>query len=186
MGRPEIKNFLLQDKRYDRVNRDLELRDLYNAEDAYALSPVYAGAYRARLDANLPFFDRLDGDIAWPQDERGGHPLTQLLLDDFLVVDVSKPFSDGGFLEIERSLLAGRSHATCGGRAPDDDIVDVLYTLLVGGVDGPRISDGVDRPTEPATRRFPYLNAPNADAPDLKAVLGAVSAPPKEVAPFPA
>jgi hypothetical protein len=33
MGRPEIKNFILQDKKFDTVNRDLELRDLYNAED---------------------------------------------------------------------------------------------------------------------------------------------------------
>jgi hypothetical protein len=181
MGRPEIKNFILQDKKFDTVNRDLELRDLYNAEDAFNLSPAYTGAYRARLNANLPFFDRLDGKIDWPPYDQGVHPLTEILLADFLVVDTSKPFSDGSFLEIERAVLAGRPHTTCGGRPPDDDIADILYTLLVGGLDGPRISDGVDGPTQPATRSFPYLNSPNPDPPDVKAVLLAVaSAPPEE------
>jgi hypothetical protein len=182
MGRPEIKNFILQDKKFDTVNRDLELRDLYNAEDAFNVSPAYAGAYRARLNANLPFFDRLDGTIDWPPDDQGVHPLTEMLLADFLVVDTSKPFSDSSFLEIERAVLAGRPHTTCGGRSPDDDIVDALYTLLVGGLDGARISDGVDGPTQPATRSFPYLNSPNPDPPDLRAVLLALAAaPPEEV-----
>jgi hypothetical protein len=186
MGRPEIKNFLLQDKKFDLVNHDLEIRDLYNDEDAFNLSQTYIGAYRARLNATLPFFDRLDGSTNWPPDDQGSHPLTDLLLADFLVVDTSKPFSDGGFLEIERAVLAGRPHTTSGGRSPDDDIVDVLYTLLVGGLDGPRISDGVDRPTEPATRSFPYLNPPNPDPPDLRAVLAAGSAPAEEAASSPA
>jgi hypothetical protein len=182
MGRPEIKNFILQDKKFDTVNRGLELRDLYNAEDTFNVSPAYAGAYRARLNANLPFFDRLDGRIDWPPDDRGIHPLTEVLLADFLVVDTSKPFSDGSFLEIERAVLAGRPHTTCGGRPLDDDIVDILYTLLVGGLDGPRISDGVDGPTQPAARSFPYLNSPNPDPPDLKAVLLAVASTPPEEA----
>ena len=70
-------------------------------------------------------------------------------------------------------MLAGRPHTTCGGRPLNDDIVDILYTLLVGGVDGPPISDGVDQATQPAARSFPYLCRPNPDPPDLKAVLAA-------------
>jgi hypothetical protein len=187
MGRPEIKNFTLQDKKFDPVNRDLELRDLYNAEDAFHLSQDYLGAYRARLNANLAFFDRLDGAIDWPPDEHGNHPLTELLLADFLVVDTSKPFTDdGGYLEIERALLSGRPHTTCGGRPLNDDIVDIFYTLLVGGVDGPPISDGVDQATQPAGRAFPYLRRPNPEPPDLASVLGAASVPPEEAAPSPA
>ena len=111
--------------------------------------------------------------------------MTELLLADFLVVDTSKPFTDGGFLEIERAVLAGRPHTTCGGRPLNDDIVDILYTLLVGGVDGPRISDGVDQATQPATRSFPYLCGPNPEPPDLRAVLAAASAPPEEAASSP-
>lgn len=185
MGRPEIKNVIIQGKKFDPVNRDLEIRDLYNAEDAFSLSRDYVGAYRARLNANLAFFDRLDGKTDWPLDDQGVHPLTELLLADFLVVDTSKPFCDGSYLEIERAVLAGRPHATCGGRSPDDDIVDILYTLLVGGLEGQRISDGVDRPTRSATRSFPYLVRPNPDPPDRMTVLAALSAPPEEAAPSP-
>jgi hypothetical protein len=125
--------------------------------------------------------------IDWPPDEHGNHPLTELLLADFLVVDTSKPFTDGGYLEIERALLAGRAHTTCGGRPLNDDIVDILYTLLVGGVDGPPISDGVDHATQSAGRTFPYLCRPNPEPPDLASVLAAASAPPpEEAAPSPA
>ncbi|WP_406309016.1 hypothetical protein [Streptomyces sp. NBC_00623] len=146
------------------------------------MRPDYAGAYRARLNANLAFYDGLDGKTAWPLDELGAHPLTELLLADFLVVDLSKPFSEDGCFEIETALLAGRPHTTCGGRSLNDDIVDTLFTLLVGGIDGKRISDGVDQPTQPATRSFPYLNAPNPTSPDLGARLAAQMPPREEAA----
>jgi hypothetical protein len=184
MGRPEIKNFTMQPQKFDTVNRDLEIRDLYNAEDAYSLNPAYLGAYRARLNANLASYDRLDGKIDWPLDEAGNHPLSELLLADFLVVDMSKPFSDEGYLEIETALLAGRQHTTCGGRSLNHDMVDTYYTLMVGGVDGARISDGVDQATRPATRTFPYLVSPNPNPPvlDLMAQIAAASASPQETA----
>lgn len=183
MGRPEIKNVIMRSSKHDPVNRDLEIRDLYDAEDAFNLSEDYIGAYRARLNANLAFFDRLDGKTDWPPDDQGVHPLTELLLADFLVVDTSKPFSGDSDLEIERAVLTGRPHTTCGGRSPEDDIIDTLYTLLVGGLDGPRISDGVDRPTEPTSRTFPYLVPPNPHPPDRMTVFAALPAPPEEAAP---
>ena len=65
-GRPEIKNHLLSMKQFDQVNRDLEVRDLYNLEDAFHMSKDYRGAYRARLNANLAAIDRLDGKTDWP------------------------------------------------------------------------------------------------------------------------
>jgi hypothetical protein len=40
-------------KIFDPVNRDLEIRDLYNNEDAFNSPRHYVGAYRARLNANL-------------------------------------------------------------------------------------------------------------------------------------
>ena len=184
MGRPEIKNFTLQPQQFDTVNRDLEVRDLYNAEDTFSLNPAYVGAYRARLNANLAYFDRLDGRIDWPLDEAGNHPLTELWLADFLVVDMSKPFSEEGYLEIETALVAGRPHATCGGRSLNHDMVDTYYTLMVGGVDGARISDGVDQATQPATSTFPYLVSPNPNPPDLDvmSLLAGASGPPQEAA----
>jgi hypothetical protein len=160
-GRPEIKNVILFMKWFDQVNRDLEIRDLYNLEDAFHMSKDYRGAYRARFNANLAAIDRLDGTTDWPIGPDGSHPLTELLLADYMVVDVSKPFSESSGLEIERATVQGRVHETCGGRWLDDDVIDTLYTWLITADKGPRISDGVDRPTVPAGKAFPYLQPPN-------------------------
>jgi hypothetical protein len=166
VGRPEVKNMMLAPKQFDPVNRDLEIRDLYNLEDAFHLGPSYQGAYRARLNANLAFWDGLDGRVDWPPDDDGGHPLTDLVLGDFLVVDLTKPYLEhGSFLEIELAALAGKPHETCGGRAPNDDVIDRLFTVLVNAGNGPVVRDGVDSATRPATRTFPYLAAPNPDPP---------------------
>ena len=161
-GRPEIKNVILFPKDFDTVNHDLDIRDLYNQEDAFRLGPAYIGAYRARMNANLAFYDRLDGKTDWPPDAKGTHPLTELLLADFMVVDVSKPFAeDDGYFEIERMLLKGAVHQTCGGRWLNDHSMDALYTLLVNGGNGPPIMVGVDQATIPASRFFPFLNPPD-------------------------
>jgi hypothetical protein len=165
VGRPEIKNFIMLDKAADTVNRDLEIRDLYNAEDAFNLLPDYVGAYRARLNSNLAFYDWLDGKCDWPLDAFGNHPLNELLLADFLTVDLSKPFEEGSYFEIEHALLGGTAHRTCGGRWLNDDIVDRLLTLLVNNGNGPIITDGVDQATMPAARIFPYAQRPNPNPP---------------------
>jgi hypothetical protein len=73
-GRVEIKNVILSMKEYDQVNRELEVRDLYNLEDAFHLGKDYRGAYRARFDANLAAIDRLDGKPDWPLGPDGSHP----------------------------------------------------------------------------------------------------------------
>jgi hypothetical protein len=175
VGRPEIKNAVLSWKEFDRTNRDLEVRDLYNLEDPFHMSGDYRGVYRARFDANLAMLDRLDGRVDWPTTPEGTHPLTELLLADHLVLDLGKPFSPDGFLEIERSVLDGRPHQTCGGRWLDENAMDALYTWLVNAGRGPRISDGVPGPTRPAVHTFPYLadpnppQAPNARPPDTRA-----------------
>lgn len=161
IGRPEIKNFVMSWKQFDQVNRDIELRDLYNLEDAFHMGRDYRDAYRARLNANLPVFDGYDGAVDWAPDAQGAHPLTELLLADYLVVDVARPYADASFLEIERALLQGREHQTCGGRPLNEDAMDVLATLLIAGPAGARISDGVDGATVPAAQTFPYLAAPN-------------------------
>ena len=161
VGRPEIKNITLSAKIFDTVNRDLEIRDIYNEEDSFNLSKTYVGAYRARLNANLAFFDGLDGKVDWPLDSHGNHPLTDLLLADFLVVDVSKPFSETSYFEIERAMLERRTHATCGGRWLNEDLVDSLLTLYINAGKGPRIRDGVDAPIVWSSKVFPYMAPPN-------------------------
>jgi hypothetical protein len=163
-GRPEIKNHMLQWKGFDQVNRDLELRDLYNLEDAFHLSKDYGGAYRARLNANLAVWDRLDGKTDWPLGPDGAHSLTELLLPDYQVVDVTRPYSDEGCYEIEMATLEGRPYETCGGRSLNDDAMDTLYTWLVNAGKGPRIRDGVDQPQKPVSDVFPFLAEPSLEA----------------------
>jgi hypothetical protein len=167
-GRPEVPNLMLAPKQFDPVNRDLEIRDLYNMEDAFHLSPTYGGAYRARLNANLAFWDGLDGKTDWPAREDGTHPLTELILADYLIVDVTRPYAErGSFLEIELSARSGQAHRTCGGRALNDDVMDTIFTLLVNAGNGHVIRDGVDQATRPGSRVFPYLAPPNADPPEV-------------------
>jgi len=161
VGRPEIKNVTLSAKTFDQVNRNLEIRDLYNNEDAFNLSKDYVGTIRARFNANLTFYDGLDGKADWQLDEHGNHPLTELLLADFLVVDASMPFSENGYFEIEQAMLKGRPHATCGGRWLNQDLFDFIFTLYINGGNGPRISDGVDGPITWSSNVFPYMAPPN-------------------------
>jgi uncharacterized protein DUF4331 len=173
LGRPEIKNFLLTNPTRDPRTKGFELRDLYNREDAFALSKEYGSLFESRLDANLAFFDQLDGKTDWPLGSGGRHPLRDIFVRDYLIVDVAHPFAPGGFLEIERSLLDGQPNKTAGGRWLDDDILDEMLTFYVNGGKGERFGDGVDAPTKPATRTFPYVREPNnrTDLP-LPAFLG--------------
>jgi hypothetical protein len=165
-GRPEVPNMMLGPTQFDRVNRDLEIRDLYNMDDAFHPAHVYEGAYRARLNANLAFWDGLDGKVDWPLDEHGAHPLTELVLADYLVLDLTKPYvSSGSFLEPELAARRGEEHRTCGGRAINDDVMDTIFTLLITGGNGPGVSDFVDSSSRPASDTFPYLSAPNPDPP---------------------
>ena len=91
----------------------------------------------------------------------GRHPLRDLLMDDYLILDLARPFVPGAFLEIERALIDNRPHQTAGGRWLDDDILDELLTLVVNGGRGERLGDGVDAPTKPASLSFPYVREPN-------------------------
>jgi hypothetical protein len=160
VGRPEIKNVIMANPMRDPRTKGFELRDLYNREDTFALSDVYRPLYESRLDANLAFWDGLDGKTAFPLAPDGGHPLRDLMVKDFLIVDLAHAFAPGGFLEIERALVNNRPHKSGGGRWLDDDILDELLMFVTGdGVE--RLGDGVDAPTKPASLSFPYVREPN-------------------------
>ena len=108
VGRPEVKNMMLGPKQHDLVNRDLEIRDIYNMEDAFSLGESYQGAYRARLNANLAFWDGIDGKTDWATDANGDHPLTKLVLADYLVVDLTKPYVEHGLVPRDRARRPAR------------------------------------------------------------------------------
>ena len=145
------------------------LKDAYNREDTYA-SP-FPTDYDVAFEQHLEAFDtlKLDGTNADAVDfspTSGVHPLRDPLKLDVLVVDTSKACSAGarftsGYLEIESELLlGGPKHATCGGRTPNEDVVDKTLTLLVTNGRTP-VGDGVSSATKPATLAFPYLAEPN-------------------------
>ena len=168
VGRPEVKNMMLAPKQFDPVNRDLEIRDLYNMEDAFHLGDGYQGAYRARLNANLAFWDGLDGKADWAADGDGDHPLTELVLADYLVVDLTKPYAEqGSFLEIELAALRGR-----GAR----DLRRAGAQRRRDGHDLHPAHQRRERARHPRRRRpgrrgrprarFPYLAPPNPDPPE--------------------
>jgi hypothetical protein len=164
VGRPEMKNVIMANPMRDARAKGVELRDLYNREDAFALSNEYRPIYESRLDANLAFWDGLDGKTAWPPAPDGKHPLRDLLMGDFLILDLAHAFAPGNFLEIERALMDNQTHKSAGGRWLDDDIFDDLLTFLVNGGRGERFGDGVDAPTKPASLSFPYVREPNLRA----------------------
>jgi hypothetical protein len=83
VGRPEIKNVLMANTTRDPHTKGVELRDLYNREDAFALSREYRPLYESRLDANQAFFEGLDGKTAWPLGPARRHPIRALLIGDF-------------------------------------------------------------------------------------------------------
>ena len=161
VGRPEMKNFILANPMRDPRTKGIELRDLYNKEDAFALSPVYRALYESRFDANLAFFDQLDGETTWKLGPDGRHPLRDLLVGDYLILDLARPFAPGNFLEIERAIVKNQPNKSAGGRWLDDDILDELLTLVVNGGQGERLGDGVDAPTKPGSKTFPYVREPN-------------------------
>jgi hypothetical protein len=168
MGRPEIKNVIMSPRKFDTVNRDLEIRDLYNAEDTFSLSRDYLG----RLP--LPV-ERQPGLLRPPgrQDRlaarrQGGHPLTELLFADFLVVDSSKPFRRGQ-LPRDRAGRARRPPAHHLRRPPAERRHRRRPLHPARTRDRRRrVSDGVDEGTRPATRTFPYLLGPNPEPPGLE------------------
>src|ERR1700756_688291 len=164
VGRPEIKNFVMANPMRDPRTRGLELRDLYNKEDAFALSREYGPLFESRIDANLAFFDQLDGQTTWPIGTDGRHPLRDLLVGDYLILDLARAFAPGNFLEIERSLVNNQPNKSAGGRWLDDDILDEMLTLFVNGGKGQHFGDGVDAPTKPASKNFPYVREPNERA----------------------
>ena len=77
------------------------------------------------------------------------------------MVDVSKPYAHDTYFAIEQALIRGEPVVGSGGRVPNDDVMDVIYTLLIKGGNTPQVRDGVDRPTRLATDVFPYLAPPS-------------------------
>jgi hypothetical protein len=150
-------------------------QDDYNSQDSF--EPSLPVALQNALQARLVELDTLalgDGggdEVDWPVPDGGQHPLLGMFASDTLLVDTARPCAgDAGFVasyfDIERELYLGGMaldagvHTTCGGRSPNENVVDETLTLIVTAGRVP-VSDGVDAATNPATTQFPYFAKPN-------------------------
>lgn len=89
--------------------------------------------------------------------------LASILANDELFLDTTISTCHG-YLAVEASILIGPT--TCGGRAPDYDVIDSSYSMLAMGLSGfdenlePIIKDGASAHAD-ITATFPYLGPPN-------------------------
>ncbi|MFN3200435.1 MAG: hypothetical protein ACE366_18700 [Bradymonadia bacterium] len=145
----------------------------YDHYDSYPLS-----VFDLRLDLLKVLGEQRDQEIPdpevldWFDDLEQPHPLTEVYMTDALFVDVSKPCpADGGYLEPELATLVGQPYETCGGRHPNEDVIDVFATVLINGIweretedrgddPYPHRGDTVTEPYAPAKAEFPYLAEP--------------------------
>ena len=156
VGRPEQTNMRLGNNEL----KAIDLRDLWNQEKPFAISPDLKPVFRERLTASLKNWDMRDGVADWPPAALAAN--VNVFLDDFLLFDVAKPMTDTSHLEIERSTISGRAHQTGGGRTVNANVIDILVTWLVNR-DREFIQGGATAATKPGTNAFPYLAAPNTE-----------------------
>jgi hypothetical protein len=137
------------------------LLDQYNQEDPFG---IRGDSYAPTFTRRLAQFDGIDGNTDWQADQASAWT-SRLATGNFVVVDTSMPCDFDNphtYLEIERAVLTGKDHATCGGRMPNEDALDVTLNFLVRGprasaLDEEALHDGVDSATQKATNAFPYL-----------------------------
>jgi hypothetical protein len=180
MGRPLSNNFLIgkHDVIFDTSPILKSMRDHWNRQDPFDLDPAIRGDLTDAMRAGLRRLDEFDGkeetELDWDYPR---HQFLDILLHDYLVIDPSHPVSPSNekptFLEIEKAHYAkGRGHNTCGGRTPNDDIVDTVLTWFINGPERetPHRGDGIDanyplvKPGR-ASDTFPYLAPPHSDPP---------------------
>jgi hypothetical protein len=156
LGRPEITNVSLNMK-----SADPEIRDMYNLDPVFAVPSEKLATYVSRLKKNISQYDMMDGHQDWNHGDL--NKLTTVLTEDYLIVDAFTPCQKSSFFEIERALLLGQPHESCGGRDPNDNAVNKIYTLYEKGAQAMpslAVNDGLTGPAQPISKNFPYLTAP--------------------------
>jgi len=154
IGRPEVTNFLL-----NATISATDLRDVWNQQTPFAISPELLPVFRERLTRSLREWDIRDGKVDWTPGALAAN--VNVFLDDFLLFDVAKPIDDTSHLEIEKSTVLGRAYQTGGGRTLDANAVDILVTWLINQDRGPFQQSGATGATQPAGKSFPYVRPPN-------------------------
>jgi hypothetical protein len=161
IGRPEITNVSMN---MNTATSGGEIRDAYNADRPFEVPQANYDRYMSRLNQMISRYDMIDQKQDWNPAQL--NQLTTLLTDDFLVLDLSIPCDHSEFFSIEKSLLQGKTPHSCGGRDPNDNVTNKLYTLFEHGPNNPNdvsadAQDGLTGTTIPLSNKFPYLNPPD-------------------------
>lgn len=150
VGRPEVSNARLVNK-----NNSKDLRNMYNAADTFETDAAIYKEFRQRLFSNLAYFDNLDNRVDWSDSKRGLY--ADILLNDFLVLDMSKPFVIGSYFDIEMFILKGKAYNTPGGRVPGDVIIDKLFNNMINAGKSNDVTMGIPQATALPEANFPYV-----------------------------
>jgi hypothetical protein len=158
MGRPMTSHLLIGTAYDDAEQKRLAQREYDRAEvDRWH-------TFEAELERNVALFDGLDNrtserdrcnNLEAPYDD-----LAQLLANDQLFVDTASGNCDAYFA-VERTSFGAQSHASCGGRAPSYDVIDLIYSEVVKGASLPMLSDGVGPHGDHSDSAFPFLGPPH-------------------------
>lgn len=125
----------------------------------------------------IAIYDMLDAAAAQATTGCGNNgianaDLAAVLVDDQMYVDTGKGVC-GVYLSLEAEAASGGfvTHMHCGGRTLTDDIADVSYSFLFGGLTNgftpdngnfiPKFGDGASAHTDVDNDTFPFLGAPH-------------------------
>jgi hypothetical protein len=174
VGRPEQTNMRLNNPAMEGAE---DLRDLWNQLTPFAIAEDLKPLFRQRLIDSLTNWDLRDGKADFTPAAIGA--CANVYLDDFMLIDVTKPTTDSSYLEIEKSTLQGRPYQTGGGRTVNSNVVDIMISWMVNN-DKEHLQGGSTSATKPGSTTFPYLASPNKE---LQTVAESVevSAPPDKV-----
>jgi len=174
IGRPEQTNMRLNNAR---LNDADDIRDLWNQQTPFKIDEKLRPLFLQRMKDSLTEWDMRDGKQDWTPSALAVN--ANMFVDDFLLIDVAKPTTDAGHLEIERSTINGKPYESGGGRTVDSDVIDVLITWIVNR-DREFLEGGTTKATKPGTKTFPYLAAPNLELQTVAETVD-VNAPPDKV-----
>lgn len=172
VGRPEQTNMRLNNPAMAGTD---DLRDLWNQQTPFAISEEFRPLFHKRLLDSLANWDMRDGKAEWSPAELAAS--ANVFVDDFLLIDVSKPTTDSGFFEIEKSTLNARAYQTGGGRTVNANVIDILLTWMVNHDKGEFLQGGATGATKPGLNSFPYLASPNTQLQTMAESVGLSAAP---------
>jgi hypothetical protein len=163
MGRPAIATALVGTFDGNDTSKKAT-KDTYNT----ALIATW-GTFSPEIKKNLAILDSLDGNCGnqFAANQSGARYsfLAGVLADDRLYLNAQSG-TCGVYLGVEAGLVLGAGapanvSASCGGRTPNDDVIERSYSVLAAGVlSGVDDTIGSDADTTHDLAVFPWLSAP--------------------------